>query len=294
MNSDEYDEYDHHMFEINDYESVNTIDDSNNETEQVNIVQPAWTKLVVHSIKISKLVTYFVFFILFMNFSWKVYSLSGNIFLSNLLKVLWGLNTFVVLFNMITIINEYMIDFKFFERSNDFVVFNNLVRILSYFTFLASIVMFLLIIISPIPEQLYHIYITILIYYCIEIGTVIIFLILFIVMCRIGVGINYMGLMISFMSNVPVRTGAQDNELNKLKEYRLIKKDEVVTLYDFTEDIEITNCNEEECIICHTEYENNELIRHFDCKHYYHKDCCDEWLKIRKTCPMCREEIIFE
>jgi len=289
---------DEHTIELNDYESVSTNDDdddddSNDEDQQINTVQPAWIKIVMHIIKICKLITYLTFFILFIKFSWKVYSFDESNFMSNLLKVLWGFNTMIILFNMIIIMNEYMIDCDFFGRSSGFVVFNNAVKFLSYFTFFGSVAMFLLIIISPIPEEIYPAYLTILIYYCVEVGSIAVFLILFVVMCRIGIGINYMGLMISFMNNVPVRTGAQDEELNQLKEYRLINKNDVITLYDFIEDKEISNCNEGECIICHTDYENNDTIRHFECNHYYHKDCCDEWLKISKTCPMCRKEIIF-
>jgi len=290
-------EPDEHVIELNDYNSVSTNDDSDDdsddEDQQINTIQPVWIKIVMHIIKISKLITYLTFFILFMNFSWRVYSFDGSDFLSNMLKVLWGFNTFVILFNMIIIVNEYMIDCDFFGRSSGFIIFNNTVKFLSYFTFYASGAMFLLVFLSPIPEQLYSAYLTILIYYCIEIGSIAIFLILFVIMCRIGVGVNYMGLMISFMNNVPVRTGAQDEELNQLKEYRIIKKNDTIILYNLIENKEITDCHEGECIICHTDYEDNATIRHFECKHYYHKDCCDEWLKISKTCPMCRKEIVF-
>jgi len=29
-----------------------------------------------------------------------------------------------------------------------------------------------------------------------------------------------------------------------------------------------------------------------NCKHKFHKKCMDEWLKVQKTCPMCRSSLI--
>ena len=48
---------------------------------------------------------------------------------------------------------------------------------------------------------------------------------------------------------------------------------------------------EEKCIICQYEFEKGEKIVVLPCKHCFHTDCIQEWLKNQKTCPFCKEEI---
>lgn len=45
------------------------------------------------------------------------------------------------------------------------------------------------------------------------------------------------------------------------------------------------------CAICLCDYEDLEELRHLPCDHYFHKDCVDEWLKLKRTCPMCKFDI---
>ncbi|KAL2902779.1 putative RING-H2 finger protein ATL69 [Bienertia sinuspersici] len=43
------------------------------------------------------------------------------------------------------------------------------------------------------------------------------------------------------------------------------------------------------CPICLSEYQPKETLRTIpECKHYFHADCVDEWLRINATCPLCR------
>lgn len=113
-------------------------------------------------------------------------------------------------------------------------------------------------------------------------------------MCKFGYGISFSGLMINLMSTVPFRTGAYDEELNKLKEYTLVRQDSMISLHD-DNDKEITDLyQEKKCIICHEKYENRDIVRYLECKHFYHKDCCDDWLKVNKSCPTCRQTINFQ
>lgn len=45
------------------------------------------------------------------------------------------------------------------------------------------------------------------------------------------------------------------------------------------------------CVICQSEFQKDEEVRMLPCKHSYHKDCIDQWLKINKLCPICKKDI---
>ncbi|KXN75041.1 hypothetical protein CONCODRAFT_82576 [Conidiobolus coronatus NRRL 28638] len=45
------------------------------------------------------------------------------------------------------------------------------------------------------------------------------------------------------------------------------------------------------CAICLSDYEHKDTIRMMKCFHHYHMDCLDEWLKINRTCPLCKRDI---
>jgi len=48
-----------------------------------------------------------------------------------------------------------------------------------------------------------------------------------------------------------------------------------------------------ECCICLTPFDLNEgaLIVATNCGHIYHETCCQEWLQVSKTCPICRTAV---
>ncbi|XP_040988396.1 putative RING-H2 finger protein ATL21A [Juglans microcarpa x Juglans regia] len=47
--------------------------------------------------------------------------------------------------------------------------------------------------------------------------------------------------------------------------------------------------NDGTCSICLSEYCNKDILRCIpDCKHCFHADCIDEWLRMNSTCPVCR------
>ena len=54
--------------------------------------------------------------------------------------------------------------------------------------------------------------------------------------------------------------------------------------------IDEINIGEEDraCCICLMSYEENAPLRYLPCKHHMHKSCCDEWLKMNNSCPICR------
>ncbi|KAF9375678.1 hypothetical protein BGX21_003726 [Mortierella sp. AD011] len=45
------------------------------------------------------------------------------------------------------------------------------------------------------------------------------------------------------------------------------------------------------CAICLCDYEDDEELRKMSCRHYFHKDCVDEWLRLNRNCPLCKRDI---
>ncbi|XP_072040041.1 RING finger protein 150-like isoform X2 [Amphiura filiformis] len=50
--------------------------------------------------------------------------------------------------------------------------------------------------------------------------------------------------------------------------------------------------SDEFCPICLETYTSSDCIRILPCKHYYHKNCVDQWLIEHRTCPMCKLNIL--
>eukprot|EP00128_Syssomonas_multiformis_P018756 Colp12_sorted_trinity150504_noHs@11051 len=45
------------------------------------------------------------------------------------------------------------------------------------------------------------------------------------------------------------------------------------------------------CTICLSEYSEGEDLRELPCKHHFHQECVDRWLKINKVCPLCVQAV---
>ncbi|KAK7394697.1 hypothetical protein VNO78_15232 [Psophocarpus tetragonolobus] len=47
------------------------------------------------------------------------------------------------------------------------------------------------------------------------------------------------------------------------------------------------------CSICIEEYEDSDMLRIMPlCRHYFHRDCVDAWLKVHSSCPVCRNSLL--
>lgn len=56
--------------------------------------------------------------------------------------------------------------------------------------------------------------------------------------------------------------------------------------------IPLTGIDEPEtCSICIDEFKQEQDLRRLPCRHRFHKNCVDEWLKISSTCPNCKAEL---
>ena len=59
----------------------------------------------------------------------------------------------------------------------------------------------------------------------------------------------------------------------------------IVMLEEFPDDFPM------ECCICMEDFVGSEVIVMTECNHVFHKQCCREWLRQARTCPVCRMDI---
>lgn len=78
-----------------------------------------------------------------------------------------------------------------------------------------------------------------------------------------------------------------DNQAGATPEM-MLTLDEPIAFEDCAADDDLT------CSICLCEYEQKDMVRYLPCtplKHKFHSDCVDEWLRINRTCPVCKRAI---
>jgi hypothetical protein len=46
------------------------------------------------------------------------------------------------------------------------------------------------------------------------------------------------------------------------------------------------------CAVCIENYRVEDIVRILPCKHQFHKICIDQWLLEKRTCPMCKMDIL--
>ena len=49
----------------------------------------------------------------------------------------------------------------------------------------------------------------------------------------------------------------------------------------------------EECALCMEPYKPDDDVRQLRCKHYFHRECADQWLVVQqkgksRSCPLCQ------
>lgn len=87
------------------------------------------------------------------------------------------------------------------------------------------------------------------------------------------------------------------NKLTKIVKYQNIQNindpiDNTTTPTASTTTTDTTHAIiEDSCIICFNDYLPSDDIRVLQCKHCYHVDCIDVWLKSKSHCPLCSTSI---
>lgn len=75
-------------------------------------------------------------------------------------------------------------------------------------------------------------------------------------------------------------------------ESRGLSADDIASLPSFSYETEKNaDASCDPCVICRLEYEEGDTLSVLSCKHSYHSECINNWLKINKICPVCSAEV---
>ena len=76
----------------------------------------------------------------------------------------------------------------------------------------------------------------------------------------------------------------------KIQEKKKPRANQVVPIFK----LKLHKCEEDcqcQCSICLEELKNKE-VEDLECKHEFHKQCIQRWKEMKKSCPLCRENIV--
>lgn len=59
----------------------------------------------------------------------------------------------------------------------------------------------------------------------------------------------------------------------------------------FIKDSDEVGCSDSTCCICLNELDKGDTCSRTCCKHVFHKECLDGWMRREQRCPLCREKI---
>ena len=210
------------------------------------------------------------------------YTITGLIFLVQFYDNFCGymiINPVLIIINTFLLILSYSLE-NFNQR---FITLKKIIAIISTIIFLYLVTYIFIFLDHQKCTELTPIRDFVIFYLIIDyvLPTVLIILLYFTVW--LGIRICCPHYLIRIMNNSPIRTGASDSELEQLNS---IKFDQSI--------IAETDSNHNICSICIDEYHDTDNIIILPCKHHYHEQCCKEWLKINKSCPICRRTNIFD
>lgn len=100
---------------------------------------------------------------------------------------------------------------------------------------------------------------------------------------NIIISISQNGHLANDVKNTP--TGLPINVINSYRTFPYTNKNNVST--------DVENDHGTTCCICISDYTESEILKMMpQCRHYFHQDCVDVWLKVNASCPICRHSLL--
>jgi len=87
-----------------------------------------------------------------------------------------------------------------------------------------------------------------------------------------------------------VKEGLSEAEIQSIEKYKLSRMAELKMIITWTADYESSDDFQSVCAICIESIKINDWYKQLpNCEHYFHADCIDGWLRVRDSCPLCRQ-----
>ena len=90
------------------------------------------------------------------------------------------------------------------------------------------------------------------------------------------------------------RANIKNDNMPNYPSPKILKKPKFSTMSRYVIKLEEKNDSIDECTICLEDLDKNNLVKILKCGHEFHTKCIHDWMKIKKTCPICRKKIKFK
>jgi len=88
--------------------------------------------------------------------------------------------------------------------------------------------------------------------------------------------------------------GLSEPEIQSIEKWQLSRKQDLKMIVTQSEDLEASDEFQPVCSICIETIQVKEWYKQLpECEHYFHADCIDGWLRLRDSCPLCRQTVVI-
>jgi len=86
--------------------------------------------------------------------------------------------------------------------------------------------------------------------------------------------------------------GLSEAQIQSIEKCKLSRMDELKMIVTWSDEFESSDEFRSVCSICIENIKINDWYKQLpQCEHYFHADCIDRWLRVRDSCPLCRQTI---
>ena len=96
--------------------------------------------------------------------------------------------------------------------------------------------------------------------------------------------------LLEMFGNGSANNGATDESINAIP-IEKISSAHAASSASGGEDDDDKDKEEGQCVICLETFKDGDSVKRLRCKHLFHADCIDKWLRISSCCPMCKASL---